>query len=82
MLLERIVVHPAYRKRGHGERLAQWGLTLAAEDKVDIGVVATDQGTTLCKRLGFGLLRSVEITKKDGKLTGRRFSFLRYRTVA
>ncbi|KAH7160972.1 hypothetical protein EDB81DRAFT_924210 [Dactylonectria macrodidyma] len=78
---EKIVVHPAYRKRGHGERLARWGLALAAKDKVEIGVVATYQGAALCKRVGFDLLHNVEIKDDDDKATGHRFSLLRYKTV-
>ncbi len=59
--MEMLVVHPAYWKRGHGTKLAQWGLDLATADEVKQGVIATEMGKNLYRNLGFQSLEEIRI---------------------
>jgi GNAT superfamily N-acetyltransferase len=58
-LMDMVVVHPAYWKRGHGRRLVRWGMALADLDQVDQGVIAADMGEKLCLSLNYTKLDQV-----------------------
>ena len=59
MVLDMLVVHPAYWRLGHGARLVEWAIKLARVDRVKLGVVATGNGQSLYARLGFKLLKEL-----------------------
>ena len=58
-----LAVHPAYWRRGHGERLVRWCVELSNMDKVPLVISASPMGAKLVKRLGF---REVEIVPING----------------
>jgi N-acetylglutamate synthase-like GNAT family acetyltransferase len=53
MVVEMVVVHPAYWRRGHGKALVKWGLELAETDGVESAVFGTIAGEQLYLSLGF-----------------------------
>lgn len=59
--MERLVVHPAYWKRGHGTQLAQWGLDLAKVDSIKQGVISAEMGKDLYLTMGFTNLEDLHI---------------------
>ncbi len=63
--MEMLVVHPAYGRRGHGTKLAQWGLDLAKEDNVKQGVIAAEMGKNLYVKLDFQILEQIKIDGDD-----------------
>ncbi|KAK7415053.1 hypothetical protein QQX98_006191 [Neonectria punicea] len=65
-LMDMVVVHPAYWKRGHGTSLVEWGKALADMDRVGQGVIAADMGEKLYTSLGYRKLDDVTAEEKDG----------------
>ncbi len=62
--MEMLVVHPAYSRRGHGTRLARWGMQFADMCKVKMGTLAADDGAKVCASLGWKELEKLKI--EDG----------------
>ncbi|KAI0187131.1 hypothetical protein EV127DRAFT_437409 [Xylaria flabelliformis] len=60
-LMDMLVVHPAYWRRGHGTSLVEWGMALADLDQVDQGVVAAEMGEHLYLRLNYSKLAEVHV---------------------
>ncbi len=54
-------MHPAYWSRGHGKRLARWGVELAKIDKIKTGVIASKMGENLYEDLGYYDVQNVHI---------------------
>ncbi|CAH0020749.1 unnamed protein product [Clonostachys rhizophaga] len=65
-LVDMVVVHPAYWRRGHGTLLVKWGKALAEIDRVVQGVIAADMGEKLYTCLGYGKLDDVRAVSQDG----------------
>lgn len=59
------MVHPAYWRRGHGERLVRWGLDAANVDGVSMGVLASGMGERLYSRLGFEQVGAFALADED-----------------
>lgn len=76
--MERTVVHPAYWKRGHGSKLAQWGVDLAALDAVDQGVLASGMGTRLFEHVGFKRIIDLHVPGDKKNPEGFDLTVLRY----
>ncbi|KAK0648034.1 acyl-CoA N-acyltransferase [Cercophora newfieldiana] len=53
MELVELAVDPDHRRRGHASLLCKHRMDIAVEDKVPIGVLATDDGPDLYQSLGF-----------------------------
>ncbi|KAH7318671.1 hypothetical protein B0I35DRAFT_432674 [Stachybotrys elegans] len=65
-LVDMVVVHPAYWRRGHGTTLVRWGKSLADLDGMDQGVVAADMGEKLYMPLGYQKLDEVRVEDNAG----------------
>ena len=61
MGLERLVVHHAYWRRGHGRALVRWGNELANTDLVNLGAIASCRGERLYLELGSTKLTDVRV---------------------
>ncbi len=48
-----VAVHPAYWRHGHARKLVQWGLDLADQENMVVGVCAAVTGKKLFESLGF-----------------------------
>jgi hypothetical protein len=48
-----VVVHPAYRGRGHEANMVKWGMELARTDNVRQGVIAAMLGRDPYSKLGW-----------------------------
>lgn len=55
-MLDTLVVHPAYHRRGLGKALLDWGMQLAQLDLTEIGVIATSTGAQLYRAVGWTTL--------------------------
>ncbi|KAK5084779.1 hypothetical protein LTR05_005857 [Lithohypha guttulata] len=53
VILEYLVVHPAYQRRGHGQALLKWGMEIARIDQQSAGVTAADSGMMLYGAMGW-----------------------------
>ncbi|KAK2589474.1 hypothetical protein QQS21_012850 [Conoideocrella luteorostrata] len=76
--MERIVVHPAYWKRGHGIKLAKWGVDLAKLDEVDQGVLASSMGEALYEHVGFRRISNVHVDGDEEDPKGFDIAVMRY----
>jgi N-acetylglutamate synthase-like GNAT family acetyltransferase len=76
--MERIAVHPAYWRRGHGSTIAGWGMKLADVDRVDQGVLATSMGASLFSHLGFDRIDEIDIPGDHGDRDGFKIAVLKY----
>jgi N-acetylglutamate synthase-like GNAT family acetyltransferase len=76
--MDRIVVHPAYWKRGHGRKLVKLGTALADVDQVDQGVLATTMGAALFSHIRSQDLTNVHVERKEEALEGLSIVVLRY----
>ena len=63
--LDRLTVHPAYWRRGHGTVLTKWGQRLAVMDHIATGVSGNDVSVKLYEKVGYKLLDSVVISEKE-----------------
>ena len=52
-MMATLVVHPAYRRRGHATELIKWSKDLSRIDEVPQGVSAAGMGQSLYKKLGY-----------------------------
>lgn len=77
--MERIVIHPAYWNRGHGTRVAKWGVALSDIDQVDQGVAATKMGAQLFQHVGYDLLVELHVEGDDSNPEGVMFSLLKHK---
>ncbi|KAI0199893.1 hypothetical protein F4808DRAFT_461288 [Astrocystis sublimbata] len=64
-MMDMLVVHPAYWRRGHGSSLTKWGMALADRDHVNQGVVAAGMGKQLFLKLNYS--RLAEVHARDNK---------------
>jgi GNAT superfamily N-acetyltransferase len=85
-MLERICVHPAYWRKGHGKAMINWGIQLSEMDGVKLGVMTSRGGEDLYRSVGFKLLGEVSV-ERDIKQAGKsqaedgiRFSLMEYTT--
>jgi N-acetylglutamate synthase-like GNAT family acetyltransferase len=76
--MERIAVHPAYWRRGHGSTIARWGMQLADTDGVDQGVFATSMGASLFSHLGFDRIDEIQIPEDHDGKDGFTIAVLKY----
>jgi ribosomal protein S18 acetylase RimI-like enzyme len=60
MILARLIVHPAYWRRGIGKRLVKWGLELAQYDRVKAGVSTEPRNDALAMYLSLGFVKMRE----------------------
>jgi ribosomal protein S18 acetylase RimI-like enzyme len=51
--LSRLAVDPAFQRRGIGGMLLDWGLRIAKEENVPVGLTSSPQGVALYRRKGF-----------------------------
>jgi len=51
--LKRLRVHPKWQRHGAGTLLSKWGIDIAKEQSLDIGLYAMPMGENLYKALGF-----------------------------
>lgn len=79
--MERIVVHPAYWRRGHGSAVARWGVALSDIDQLDQGVVATSMGAKLFKHVGYEWLIDLHVKGDDTNPEGVMFSLLKHKAM-
>ncbi|KAK3115467.1 hypothetical protein LTR53_005169 [Teratosphaeriaceae sp. CCFEE 6253] len=61
MVVDTMVVHPAYWRRGHATNLTQWQMELADGDSVGLGVEAAKMGVLLFEHLGFKEAQTVQV---------------------
>ncbi len=54
-------MHPAYWRHGHARKLVQWGLDLADEDNMAVGVCAAATGKKLFENTGFTEVQEVVV---------------------
>lgn len=59
--IDMLVIHPAYWRRGHGSRLAKWGLELSRRDGVKQGVMAASTAKQFYTLLGFQNLEDIHV---------------------
>jgi N-acetylglutamate synthase-like GNAT family acetyltransferase len=78
MIIERVVVHPAYWRRSHGKTLVNWGLALAETDKIKTGVVANTVGVGLYLALGFMRIEMVKLEDEEEPPNALEGVILRY----
>ncbi|RSL74281.1 hypothetical protein CEP53_000410 [Fusarium sp. AF-6] len=76
--MEMVVVHPAYWRRGHGSRLAQWGIDLAKIDGVCQGVIAAKMGKALYLSLGYKNLTDLHLEGDEVVPQGVGVSVMQY----
>jgi len=65
MILDTLVVHPAYWKRGHGTALAKWTNVLADWDDAGLAVAAARMGAEFFPHVGYKLKELVEVKGYD-----------------
>lgn len=68
MMLEMLVVHPAYWRRGHASNLLRRGNLLADMDRTSIGVVASSTAESTYRKIGF---QKVDCIKVQNEGTGK-----------
>lgn len=68
LVMDMLVVHPAYWRRGHGRTLVEWGNRLADIEQIDIGVAAAASGLSVYYRCGFQHRDSVVLSREKGKV--------------
>lgn len=78
--MERVVVHPAYWKKGHGSKIAKWGVDLADLDNADQGVLATSMGANLFRHVGYEFITNLHVDGDGCDPEGVTFEALRHRT--
>ncbi|KAI0385425.1 hypothetical protein F5Y04DRAFT_245811 [Hypomontagnella monticulosa] len=76
--MERIAVHPAYWRRGHGTQLAAWGVKLSDIDGVDQGVLANSMGQKLFEHVGYELLDVISVPGDTRNPKGTDFAVLKH----
>jgi GNAT superfamily N-acetyltransferase len=76
--MDRIVVHPAYWKRGHGRKLLKLGTALAEVDQVDQGVLATTMGAALFSHIRSQDLTNVHCEGEEEAFEGLSIAVLTY----
>ncbi|RMJ14070.1 hypothetical protein BHE90_009418 [Fusarium euwallaceae] len=76
--MEMVVVHPAYWRRGHGGRLARWGIDLAKLDEVCQGVIAAKMGKSLYLSLGYENLEDLHLDGDEVVPQGVDVSVMQY----
>ncbi|RSL50149.1 hypothetical protein CEP54_012078 [Fusarium duplospermum] len=76
--MEMIVVHPAYWRRGHGSRLARWGIDLAKIDGVSQGVIAAKMGKALYLSLSYKNLTDLHLEGDEVVPQGVGISAMQY----
>ncbi|KAE8446564.1 hypothetical protein EG329_011896 [Mollisiaceae sp. DMI_Dod_QoI] len=65
IIIDRVVVHPAYWRRSHAKTLINWGLALAKTDSTKTGVVANPFGVGLYVSLGFVKITTIGLRDKE-----------------
>jgi GNAT superfamily N-acetyltransferase len=78
MVLDMVVVHPRYWRRGHGTALVKWMNDLADIDQEGLAVAAAKMGVELFQHVGYRLKEVVEISGYD-RHPESIFSWLGYR---
>jgi hypothetical protein len=53
MELDNMAVDPEHFRRGYGTKLCQYGMAIAKEDSVPVGIIAAAMGAKLYSGLGF-----------------------------
>ena len=77
-IVNMVVVHPAYWRRGHGGNLVKWGMKLARIDKVKQGVSATKMGKDLYQKLGWQYLTEIHIEGDETMPQGVSSTIMEY----
>ena len=65
MTVERLVVHPAYWRRGHASALINFGNELAKLERVDQGVLASSMGAAVFAHAGYALVAKCHVPGDD-----------------
>ncbi|KAK0725622.1 hypothetical protein B0H67DRAFT_136307 [Lasiosphaeris hirsuta] len=63
MELDNMAVDPDHFRRGYGSHLCKYGIDVAAQDKIPVGIIAAKMGACLYSSLGFKT--TVQITLAD-----------------
>lgn len=65
LVIDMMVTHPAYWRRGHASTVANWFLDMARMDQRGVGVAGAPMGKLFFSHLGFEEARTVEIPGYD-----------------
>lgn len=68
--LDRLVVHPAYQRQGHGRALLEWGMNICGAEGLSIGVKAVGTGAAMYRALGFQWQGSWSLAGDPGSPSG------------
>ncbi|KAH6988120.1 hypothetical protein BKA56DRAFT_669689 [Ilyonectria sp. MPI-CAGE-AT-0026] len=60
MVIDMMVTHPAYWRRGHATLATEWFIHLARHDQIGLGVTGAPMGKALFSHLGFAEAKTVE----------------------
>ncbi|KAF2189586.1 hypothetical protein K469DRAFT_561746 [Zopfia rhizophila CBS 207.26] len=77
-LMDMIVVHPAYWRRGNGTKLVKWGLELADLDRVKQGVIAAEMGEKLYLSMNYKKLYDIEVMDDENSGNKVKVGVLQY----
>lgn len=65
MVIDMIVTHPAYWRKGHATLMTEWFIELAKLDGIELGVAGAPMGKMLFTAQGFKEAKTVEIPGYD-----------------
>jgi len=61
MVIDMMVTHPAYWRKGHATTITAWFLELAKLDGIGLGVAGAPMGKVFFSHIGFKEAKTVEI---------------------
>ena len=61
MVIDMMVTHPAYWRRGHATTMTNWFVELAKQDRIGLGVAGAPMGKVFFANIGFKEAKTVEI---------------------
>lgn len=61
MELDNMAVDPDHFRHGYGSLLCRYGMNIAKEDKIDVGIIAAAMGFKLYEALGFESLVKINL---------------------
>jgi N-acetylglutamate synthase-like GNAT family acetyltransferase len=68
-ICDKLVIHPAYWRRGHGTALIEWGMQLSKTDAISQGVMPSHAGENNFFKLGFEKIDTIRVPD-DGDAKG------------
>ncbi len=61
MVVDMMVTHPAYWRRGHATTMTNWFVELAKQDGIGLGVAGAPMGKVFFANIGFKEAKTIEI---------------------